>query len=161
MWCNENTFKLGPTSEDFTSYKICNLSFINKIYLWKTNAPNNGQIQWWPYLQGQIPWYQYKDLVTRNAQEIQCQGQKVKIQQNDLITRNIHVKFYLQSTSSLMDSLTSMTDGYFEIQGYNAMLLLTICLSSNPVDAASKNPDVGALYFHVMSHGGLQSAVQV
>ena len=38
------------------------------------------------------------DLVTRNAQEIQCQGQKLKIQQNDLITRNIHVKFYLQST---------------------------------------------------------------
>ena len=70
----------------------------------------------------------YLDLVTINAQEIQCQGQKLKIQQNDLITRNIHVKFYLQSTSSLMDAicLKSVSGEYFAKQRKTAMLLFTI-----------------------------------
>ena len=30
-------------------------------------APDNGQFQMWPRSQGQISWYQYEDLVTRNA----------------------------------------------------------------------------------------------
>ena len=32
-----------------------------------TNASDNGQFQWWPSSQRQIPWYNYKDLVTRNV----------------------------------------------------------------------------------------------
>ena len=32
-----------------------------------TNAPDNGQFQWWPSSQRQIPWYNYTDLVTRNV----------------------------------------------------------------------------------------------
>ena len=94
---------------------------------------------------------------------IKCQGQKVKHQQNDLITRNIYVKFYLQSTSSLMSSilLKSLYGRYFAIQRYNAMLLFTVWLSSDPVEATLKNPDVESLYSHEMSHGGLQSAVQL
>ena len=39
----------------------------NKMHLWNTNPPYNGKFQRWPRSQGQIPWYQYKDLVTRNA----------------------------------------------------------------------------------------------
>ena len=35
--------------------------------LWNTNVPDNGRFQIWLKSQGQIPWYQYKDLVTRNA----------------------------------------------------------------------------------------------
>ena len=72
--------------------------------------------------------------------------------------------FYLQSTSSLMDlvSLNFLSGGYCVIQRYNAMLLFTIWPISNPVDSTSKKPrDVESLYFHVMSHGGLQSDVQV
>ena len=38
---------------------------------WNTNAPDDGQFQLWPRSQEQIPSYQYKNLVIRNA-HVQC-----------------------------------------------------------------------------------------
>ena len=86
----------------------------------KHNAPDNGQFQRRPRSQGQIFWYQQKDLVTRNTHVkyggssmlslrsydqyqffkklVKCQGQKIKYLQKDLITRDIHVKYQNSST---------------------------------------------------------------
>ena len=60
-----NTFHLvlHISEQDWSPQNIYN----NKMCLWNTNAPNDGQFQRWPRSQGQIHGYQLEDLVTRNA----------------------------------------------------------------------------------------------
>ena len=81
----------------------------NKMCLWNTKAPDDGQFQRWPRSQGHIFWYQCKDLVTRNdrvqygssniyilevrpmsifKKMVKCQGQKVSTNKNGQMSRS-------------------------------------------------------------------------
>ena len=86
----------------------------------KHNASDNGQFQRRPRSQGQIFWYHGKILsqemtmcnmealvsypkkvmtnVNFKKGMVKCQGQKIKYQQKDIITRDIHMKYQSSST---------------------------------------------------------------